>query len=353
MRPLISVIIPLYNGKQYIEKCLNSVLEQNYAPLEVLVVDDESKDFSADIVKEYARLKGVRVMNLGVAENMNKIAEDTAKVAKSEIIIKIITQKNQGQGAARNTGISHSAGKYIMFIDQDDTLESGIIDKLIRLAETDKADIASAGYRRVTTQGKIQQEVRLQQTEWSKYKVIAPWSKLYNTEFIRNNEIRFLPVKLGEDIYFLMQAYSYEPKVAFLSEIGYNWTNNEISVSNTEHKKIKSDTSLLVLFDMLETLKNKEVLKKDEYYEYFLLKTAIWDILYTARNNPYQEIIANTESIWGWFDKCFENYRVNKYISLCRPKGESPVIRIIVWGYMTIKKLKLEKLFLKLLAGFR
>ncbi len=345
MQPLISVIIPLYNGEKYIVKCLDSIRVQQYFPLEVIVVDDASPDNSVEIVQEYGNKNGIFV------EIFEDCVTDSAiKTVTESIKIVLVHQENKGQGEARNTGIIKATGEYLTFLDQDDTLEPGILRKMVETAEKETADIISAGYRRVAEDGKVKQTVKIQHTEWSKYKVIAPWSKLYRADFIKKNEIKFLPVVLGEDIYFLLQAYSYMPKVAFLEEIGYNWLDNAVSVSNTAHKELAEETSLLKLYEMLEALENNQVLKQDRMYEYFLIKTAIWDILYTARSNTYQSVLNNNERIWKWFGQHFENYKKNPYIRIRKPRGESMAIRIIVWGYMRMKSWRLEKLFLRFIS---
>lgn len=348
MQPVISVIIPLYNGQNYITKCLDSIISQGYSPLEIIIVNDSSTDNSINIILEYAKNHDILVNDIDLTDK--QINKTVISKIDNKIEFTLVHQKNQGQGAARNTGISQASGKYLMFVDQDDTLEPGIIVQMAELIESRQADIVSAGYRRVTAQGKTLQEVRLQQSDWSKYKVIAPWSKLYRTDFIIKNSVLFLPVVLGEDIYFMMKAYSYKPEVAFLENIGYNWLVNESSVSNTAHKELADNTSLLSLYDMLEKIENSKVLKQDRLYEYFLIKTAVWDILYTARNNSYLKVLRNNEMIWGWFDKYLDTYSDNPYIRLNKPKGESISIRFIVWGYMKIKKLNLEKVFLKIMS---
>lgn len=324
MQPIVSVIIPLYNGEKYIIKCLESVRRQNCDNIEVIIVNDESKDNSARLIERYI------------------------EKYKTELTIKVINQKNQGQGAARNTGIENATGKYIMFIDQDDTLAKGVLDKFINKAEKDSLDIVEAGYRRVTEDGKILSEVVLKDTPWSKYKVVAPWSKLYRTDFIKENNLRFLPVVLGEDIYLLMNIYSRLPKLDFLDIVGYNWLYNDKSVSNTTYKTIEEKTSLLQLYDMLEELEYRDNLRKDKLYEYFLIKTAVWDVLYTLRTNKYDVVKANSDKIWNWFEEHFAEYDKNSNISLFYPKGESLLIRIIVWGYMLIKKMKLDDVFMRL-----
>jgi len=324
--PTISVIVPLYNGEKYIINCLDSIRNQNYPSIEIVIVNDESKDNSAELVHAY-----------------RKKYQDFLKFI-------LIDQNNQGQGAARNTGIKNATGKYLTFLDQDDALADGILLKMLLKAESEHADIVSCGYCRITDNGKTRQKVSLKQTEWSKYKIIAPWSKLYRTDFINRNKISFLPVVLGEDIYFLMQIYSHSPKILFLEDIGYKWTDNTCSVSNTTHKKLARETSLLTLFNMLDKLEYSQALKQDKMYEYFLLKTAIWDILYTSRNNPYALIKENADTIWKWFRNHFPDHEKNPYLKITAPKGEDRIIRLIVWGYMKIKKWRFENLFLKLLC---
>lgn len=314
MSQFVSVIIPLYNGENYICTCLDSIRQQTDVCLEVVIVNDESKDHSLEVIHEYEKKYGDR------------------------ITINVINQSNQGQGGARNTGIEQAKGDYLMFVDQDDRIEAGIVGKMLQKAVETDADIVSCGYCRVSETGRVKAKVSLLDTEWSKYKSITPWAKLYRADFIRKHQIRFLPVVLGEDIYFLMQAYSYEPKVSILSEIGYQWLDNALSVSNTAHKKLDEDTSLLRLYDMLEKLERKEQLKKDPLYEYFLLKTAVWNILYTRKNNTKENVKLNEKRIWEWFELHFPNYRANPYIGIRTPKGESLLIRMIVWGYFSFLK---------------
>ncbi len=324
--PTISVIIPLYNGEKYITECLDSIKDQNYPSVEIVVVNDDSKDNSAKLVDAYRRKY------------------------KDFLNLMLINQNNQGQGAARNTGIRKVTGKYLTFLDQDDTLGEGILLKMINKAEANHADIVSCGYQRITKDGKVKQKVQLKQTEWSKYKIIAPWSKLYRTDFIRKNQISFLPAVLGEDIYFLMQAYSHTPNITFLEDIGYQWLDNTGSVSNTAHKKLTQETSLLTLFDMLDSLEYSNVLKQDKMYEYFLQKTAIWDILYTARYNQYTLVKENAATIWNWFEDHFPDYKKNPYLKITTPEGETLKIRLLVWCYMKLKKWGCENLFLKILC---
>ena len=120
--PLISIIIPAYNIENYIAKCLDSLLNQTYKNLEIIVVDDGSSDDTGKIVDEYA----VKYEN-----------------------IKLIHKKNGGVSAARNTGIEVASGYYIGFVDGDDTVDEEMFEVLINNAIKYNADISHCGYKMV------------------------------------------------------------------------------------------------------------------------------------------------------------------------------------------------------------
>ena len=111
---LISVIIPVYNVEKYIEDSLNSVLNQSFKDIEVICVDDESTDNSLRILNEFeARDKRV----------------------------KVISQKNKGNGGARNTGLKHASGDYVYFLDADDLLFENALEKMYRNAKSNQSDL--------------------------------------------------------------------------------------------------------------------------------------------------------------------------------------------------------------------
>ena len=96
MESLVSVIVPVYNVEKYLDRCLMSLIDQTYRPLEIILIDDESRDASGEICDGYA--------------------------SKYEFI-HVIHQKNRGIGGARNAGLEQASGEYVFFIDSDDYLE--------------------------------------------------------------------------------------------------------------------------------------------------------------------------------------------------------------------------------------
>ena len=117
--PQISIIVPVYNTVAYLDKCLNSILNQTYDSLEVICVDDGSTDGSADIVAKY--------------ENQDSR-------------VKVIYQPNGGESNARNKGLQAATGDFIGFVDGDDWLELDMYEKLYELICKDESDLAAVGY---------------------------------------------------------------------------------------------------------------------------------------------------------------------------------------------------------------
>lgn len=118
---LISVIIPIYNAELYLQKCLDSVVNQTLKDIEVICVDDGSTDNSVDIIKKYMM---------------------------SDSRIKLFQQSNKGAGAARNYGLKYAIGKYVHFLDSDDWLDLSAYEKTHNVIEETKSDICIFLYTR-------------------------------------------------------------------------------------------------------------------------------------------------------------------------------------------------------------
>lgn len=182
----ISVIVPIYNTERYLRSCVESVCCQTCSELEILLIDDGSTDSSGDLCDEYAgRDKRIRVIH----------------------------RKNGGLSAARNTGIEVSTGNWLTFVDADDILEKGMIERLYRAAKETNSDIAIAGFQR------FQQETELSEVRdvagpqmlsseealsiINRYKdeeavtLITAWGKLYRRELF--TDLRYPEGKWHED----------------------------------------------------------------------------------------------------------------------------------------------------------
>lgn len=176
--PLLSVIIPCYNGEKYIEKCINSIKKQSYHNLEILIIDDGSTD------------KSLHICN---------------NIAKTDIRVKVVHQENKGLPATRKIGIDIASGEYITFVDVDDWIHPQMYEFMMKGMISENADIAQCGvcnayllhngqielkqrlYSQITDTYQKYNRVEgvlkiLDDTEWHSYM----WNKIYKKEVFQN-----------------------------------------------------------------------------------------------------------------------------------------------------------------------
>lgn len=192
---LVTIVLPIYNVENYLDKCLESIVDQTYKNLEIICVDDGSTDHSPQICEEWA-VRDERVM--------------------------VIHQENAGLGMARNTGIEYAQGEYICFFDSDDYVALDLIEKAYELAEKECAELVIWGFRRVKD-GKVITE-RIPTTEKSSY---------------TGNEVqdKFLPDLIGEDLCgrknanLAMGAWSIMCSMSVIKRSGWRWASERIIIS--------------------------------------------------------------------------------------------------------------------------
>ena len=128
LAPLVSIIVPVYNVERYIKRCVDSLQGQTLQNIEIILVDDGSKDNSGRLCDEFA--------------------QQNSK-------IHVIHKQNAGQGLARNDGLNIAKGRYVLFIDSDDFIEPDTCEKLSDRMEREQADLCSFGYQIETPQGEL------------------------------------------------------------------------------------------------------------------------------------------------------------------------------------------------------
>lgn len=303
----ISVIVPVYNSKKYISRCIDSILKQTYTDFELILINDGSSDNSLCILNEYK---------------------------KKDKRIKVINQKNMGVANTRNKGVELSSGEYITFIDNDDYLEVDYLEKF--MLESDDFDIIVGGYKRVNDD-KVLYEKKISKTNWSKYENVAPWAKLIKRQFLIDNNIKFFSHSIGEDIIFSMDLYTLTDKIKVLDYCGYNWYFNNDSVSNTTQKVF--DKNILLLFDkMMEHDRTDET-------KYFISRYFIWYLLFSGRCVNGVVFMSEYNKVKKWL--LDNNYY--GFLNLVNiVKNESSFSnKIIIFVFNWIEKLKLMRFFSK------
>lgn len=213
-KPLISIIVPIYNVEKYIHRCIDSILLQSFTNFELLLIDDGSKDDSGLICDEYAQL---------------------------DRRVSVFHSRNQGVSSARNIGLRNSIGEYIVFVDSDDELENSYIENLCCYKEF---DIVVGGYKVADLDNKItnqvfkkslannNKELSLLFNEYLGNKILlVPWGKLYKTDIIKGNNILFdEKYKLGEDTLFNFHYYNHVDSMAIINHSGYIFYNYNHSI---------------------------------------------------------------------------------------------------------------------------
>ncbi|PSU68072.1 glycosyl transferase family 2, partial [Photobacterium phosphoreum] len=172
MKPLVSIIVPVYNVEEYLPECLDSLCSQTLKNIEVIIVNDGSTDNSSNIINKY------------VVENSN---------------FSVISQVNAGLSSARNTGLQSATGDFIAFLDSDDWVSSDTYEILYNIAVSNKADIVTCGSTHIfenhCKQYKICNKTQIFNLRHSPEKIknvkVAAWDKLYNRNLIFNSGVSF------------------------------------------------------------------------------------------------------------------------------------------------------------------
>lgn len=214
---LISVVIPVYNIGKWISKCLSSLMRQSYTNIEIIVVNDGSTDNSLSICEQFQ--------------------EKDARV-------RIITQKNQGLSAARNTGIINAKGEFIIFVDGDDYLQENAIKYAFEATQKVDADMCIFQYEYVEDSGEIihknkknnkelvmtgEEAVQRLLTDDSIGGVVA-WGKLYRKKLFDVHELMFPVDVYHEDCFFTYKACFYSSRVVYIPFSGYMYVQRSGSI---------------------------------------------------------------------------------------------------------------------------
>ncbi len=226
--PKVSIIIPIYNVEKYIKKCLDSLIKQTLDDIEIICVNDGSPDNSMEIVNEYA---------------------------KNDKRFIVLTQENQGTGAARNKGIDAATGEYIMFLDPDDWYEFDACEKAYNHIKQNNTDFAFFGMKHFYEDTGISEidnwrlknilsvsdlnNINLKELDFVYARSGECVYKIYNRCFLTDNDIRFTHTKMGEDYPFSFKAIILADRVSVLNKPLYVYRRRNSSSTATGEKNWK------------------------------------------------------------------------------------------------------------------
>lgn len=315
----VSVIVPVYNAERFIEVGINSVLNQTYKNIELLLIDDGSKDSSLSILKKYEK--------------------------KHKDIIKVFHKKNSGVGDTRNYGIEKSSGDYITFMDADDYLDENYIETMIESIGDN--DILVSGYKQVDENHNLIFNRIINNRKSAKFRQMVVWAKLYKRLFLVENKIIFNKLKIGEDITFSLDTYMNTNKIKCILYTGYNNVSNDFSVTKDVKLKKQMDINSLINNLCIRTECNNYVCDNKKELRYFFMKifcNFLYDKSRVLNYNELKEYYSNGITILkSYFKK--NKIRFKLVYSRDEPLKVNVAINIVV----IFDKLKLTSFFLKLL----
>lgn len=265
--PKISVVVPVYNVEKCLSRCVNSIIDQTYKDIEIILVNDGSTDKSG------------------------KLCEDFAKDDKR---IQVVHQKNAGLSAARNTGIEKSTGEYVLFVDSDDWIDKKTIELTLKVAQNNNANIVEFGFRSIYEKntvysnecsGKVFQakpvEAILSNLKWDKFKPV-PWNKLYARKVVCS--AAFPVGKLHEDEFTTYKYYYAAKKICLLDIALYNYdrTRNESITAKFDERNLDACEAFL---EKTRFILAHEDLKRIAHYAGNAYYYVLFEYLYRCRQN--------------------------------------------------------------------
>ena len=289
---MISVIVPIYNCEKKLNRCIESILNQSYKELEIILVNDGSTDDSLKICNQYK---------------------------EKDSRIKVVNKENAGVFAARNTGIECAQGKYIQFVDSDDYIEKDMCTMLVKAMENTEADMVLSGfYHRYLNEDivkvpKGKENSALNKKEFAEsflelYQqgfLNMPWNKLYKKELIRKKFKENL--SLGEDLLFNLKYMEMAEKIAVVEEPLYYYIQ-ERGNANLSAKK-REDKLEIAEYICRETEKFYHENLQQQGKEEIIYSRMVSEVLCDIAESVYDKEITKSK-----FADMAEKYSRNEYL---------------------------------------
>lgn len=279
---MISVIVPVYNVDKFISRCIESILNQNFTNIELILIDDGSTDNSVNICSRYVEV---------------------------DSRVKLFQQSNQGSSVARNTGLSHAKGEYISFVDSDDWIMPEMLEIMFDFLTNNSLEVVECESIRSTDlhteqfKSKKNTTIKIETSEEALDRVIenqnfAVWRRLYHKSVIGN--LRFIPYKIHQDVFFTIDILKKINHQGYITKALYIYNVENISVIRSPYSQKKLDAIDAVFYVLNET-KNfntkvritakKHVIKVLRYHYHELYSHPYLDQDYKMRRLIRTEIV--------------------------------------------------------------
>ena len=287
MKKGISIIVPIYNSEKYLNKCIDSLINQTEKNIEIILVNDGSTDNSEEIIKEYKDKR-----------------------------IKYYKNKNQGIGKTRNFGIEQATGSYIMFVDSDDYIEKNACEKMYNKAVNENLDVVLCDFYKEYDNGNIE-EIHTNSFNNSSLKenpniitdYLCPWAKIYDRKLIIDNNIKFVENLKYEDAPFVIKALCTAKKIGKIDECLNYYLIHDNSETTVRDKKC---FDILQIIDIIRNYTND--------FDYLKEKIDELTVRIITNYTIQQRQQSSQETAMDFIDKAFDylkeevpDYKNNKY----------------------------------------
>jgi len=257
--PKVSVIVPVYNVEKYIDKCLNSLVNQTLQDIEIIIVNDGTQDKSIEIVENF--------------------------LTKYHSKIKYFEKKNGGLSSARNYGLEYAIGEYVAFLDSDDYVEKNMYEEMYNLAKKENADMVECDFiweweygkkifdkrRNYKTRkrdsiiksktNKMEEEIiNAEKKEMLKKPRVVAWNKIYKRDLINKTKLRFPEGLIYEDVEFFYKLMPHLKKISYINKYFVHYIQREDSISNNQTEK--TGDIFKILDNIFDYYKEKRIFNK-------------------------------------------------------------------------------------------
>ncbi len=306
-QPLVSIILPVYNAQNHLARCVGSICAQTYRNIEIIILNDGSKDQSLPVCEEF-RQKDPRIL--------------------------LVDKANSGVSDTRNLGLKLASGKYVEFVDSDDYLDPDFTQRLVAAAEENEADFVIAPYKMVIPAGaskpeqvldKIQDELGVMSVarppevreygflpagvydkdtfalrlmdKPASYFYSVLWNKLYRRDILTGNDIQFVSeMRWAEDLVFNLRYIQYAERFVAIDKPGYYYVQNPQSICHTQINAATIVQNKLQVFRYYKDLYTRLGIYEEVRPQLYKFLVDIAESTYPS--GPFKKAIDEAKAYW-------------------------------------------------------
>lgn len=320
----VTLIVPVYNVEKYLPRCLDSILEQTYKNIEIICVNDCSPDNSQIILDRYEQEGKIKVL---------------------------VNEQNLGLGKSRERALKKASGDFVMFIDSDDYIAGDYVEKYMSAMQKGNYDMVIGGYTRDIDGKKKSNFVK--QSDWSVLSYTIACAKLYRKSFLLDNNIGFIDIRCGEDIFFSMELYVHAPKYYVMENYaGYYYYFNRKSITGSMNADRKLECFVADIFNRFIEKYPLENLNKDVYWKicYNYIANMINALIVHGHGCGIKKMKEKYAFFMSDLKHKFSDYKDNPYLRCKNMKKQSLKIRLSVSILFLLNKIGIDKIVYYILA---